>query len=129
MMSTTDEASVESVAELYRDCTAPMPSAGRTTRRGAVTGVDVRTLRSGSEVIVDTCHSRYRIVVIDPGGAKVQVQGGRCFETETEARLEGSTLGGTLLRIGWIGVDLFLEISVRGRRICTSRVRWVTVTD
>ena len=71
-------------------------------------------------------NSCYRFVVLDDGG-NVRVQGGRYFPQETTARIEGCTLGGSLLKLDWIGLGLFLELSVCGKRIVTSRVRSISI--
>jgi hypothetical protein len=92
-----------------------------------IVGVDLRSVPTGTNVLVDTRNSRYRLVLREGGGCNVVVQGGRYFHQETEARVDGSTLGGSLLKIGWIGVGLFLEFSLRGKRIVTSRVRSISV--
>jgi hypothetical protein len=55
------------------------------------------------------------------------VQGGRHFQEATTARIDGCTLGGSLMKLGWIAVGCCLELSVRGRRIVTSRVRSISV--
>lgn len=104
-----------------------VPAHDATPRSGIVTGIDMRSLPAGSEVIVDTCHSRYRFVVGDGSGRNAQVEGGRYFPREVNARVEGSTLGGSLLKVGWVGLGWFLELSLDGKRIITSRVRSISV--
>jgi hypothetical protein len=88
----------------------------------------VRSLPAGSEVVVGTCNSRYRFVMLDAGGRNALVEG-PYFPQETTVRIEGSTLGGSLLRIGWIGLDLSLELSCGGKRVVTSRVRSIGVVE
>jgi hypothetical protein len=97
-----------------------------TTR--TVSGVDVRRLPAATEIAVDTSNSHYRFVMLDDGGSRALVRGGRYFDDEAEARIEGSTLGGTLLRLGWIGLGLKMELSVQGRRLDTSCVRSITIS-
>lgn len=92
-----------------------------------VTGVDLRSLPAGTAVIVDTRHSRYRFVMLDESGRNAWVKGGPYFPEETTARVEGSTLGGSLLKIGWIGLGWFVELSCGGKRIITSQVRSISV--
>jgi hypothetical protein len=99
------------------------------TQNGRVTGIDLRSLPPGTEVVVDTRHSRYRFVMFDGLGSNALVQGGRYFRQETEARINGSTCGGSPLKSGWIGLGLFVEISAGGMRIVTSRVRSITVEE
>ena len=60
-------------------------------------------------------------------GWNVLVQGGCYFPQETAARIDGCALGGSVLKLGWIGLGLFLEISTCGKRIVTSRVRSIFV--
>jgi hypothetical protein len=89
--------------------------------------IDLRAVPIGTNILVDTRNSRYRLVLREGDGRDVVVQGGRYFHQETEVRVNGSTLGGSLLKIGWIGVGLFLEFSLRGKRIVTSRVCSISV--
>ncbi len=89
----------------------------------SVKSIDLRALRPGTKVVVDTRNSRYNLVMCDGSGWNALVQGGSRFPQETQARVEGSTLGGNALKIGWIDVGLFLKISAGGKRILTSRVR------
>jgi len=94
---------------------------------GQVTDIDLRSLPPGTELCVDTRNSRYRLVMLDGSGCNALVQGGRYFSQETEARIDGSTLGGSVLKAGWICLRLCLEFSVRGKRMVTSRVRAINV--
>ena len=96
-------------------------------QRDRVTGIDLRSLPAGTAVVVDTRNSRYRFVMLDGSGRHALVEGGHYFPQETTARVEGSTLGGSLLQVGWIGLGLFLELSFGGKRIITSRVRSISV--
>jgi hypothetical protein len=57
------------------------------------------------------------------------VTGGRLFPESTEVRLEGSTAGGSVLKIGWIGTGLRLEMSMGRQRITTSRVESVIIEN
>ena len=59
-------------------------------------------------------------------GTTVLVQGGRRFPDITAGQLTGSGLGGSLLKLAWIGVGLRIEICAGGRRIATSPVREIT---
>ena len=92
-----------------------------------VDGVDVRELRRGTTVYVHTHHSMYRCVVLDGARRIVLVQGGTRFDTEAVARIDGSTEGGSLLKIGWIGLGLRLELSAGRRRTVTSSVRSIEI--
>ncbi|MBI2185593.1 MAG: hypothetical protein HYU37_00550 [Acidobacteria bacterium] len=87
-------------------------------------GLDVRGLEPLTTLHVRTCNSCYRIVIAK--GTAVFVQGGRFFAETTDARLEGSSAGGSLLKLGWIGVGLCMELWAQGQRIVTSPVRSIT---
>ena len=99
----------------------------RPQRPHDVSGVNVRDLSPGTALAVDTANSRYRLVILEGGGSRALVQGGRYFEHEAEARIEGSMLGGSLLWTGWIGRGFSLELSSQGRHLETSRVRSITI--
>src|SRR5207248_9374070 len=98
---------------------------GRRTR----SVIDVRSRQAGTEIFVGTCNSHYRFVTRDDGGRNVSVEGGAFFPEATTARIDGSTLRGSLIRIGWIGLDLSMELSFGGRQIVTSRVRSIRVLE
>lgn len=94
---------------------------------GCVEGVALRSLEAGSVLNVITRHSDYRVVVLDPVRQRVLVTGGRLFPVPTEMRVEGATAGGSMLKIGWIGTGLRLEMSIGRQRITTSRIRSVAI--
>jgi hypothetical protein len=105
----------------------PAHFAGFLPQGGEGTGIDLRSLPPGTELLVDTSNTRYRLHMLDGSGCNALVQGGRYFTEEGEARIDGSTFGGYFLKVGWICVGLCLELSVRGKAIVTSRVRSITV--
>jgi hypothetical protein len=86
-------------------------------------GLSITELDPITPLLVQTENSLYRITVLEPRGRRILVQGGSYFPESTHAELEGSSLGGSLLKQGWIGPGLRMEISTDGRRIVTSRVR------
>lgn len=92
-----------------------------------VTDVDLRLLPAGTQVSVNTRNSRYRFLMLDGSGCHALVQGGRYFCEETDAEIVGARFDGSSLRVGWISLGLCLEVSVRGKRIVTSRVREINV--
>jgi len=89
----------------------------------AVQGIYLRDLEPLTRVIVRTCNSEYRILVSTDG--EMLVEGGRFFDRPTPAVLEGASLGGSFLKVGWIGVGLRMEIRDESRRIVTSPVRYI----
>jgi hypothetical protein len=90
--------------------------------RDAAAGLAIGALVAGTTVVVRTRKSKYRIVVLSGLGRKALVQGGRLLPDAVDACVQGSSLGGSPLKIGWIGVGLRLELLVCQRRIVTSRV-------
>jgi hypothetical protein len=94
--------------------------------RGVVPGIDVRRLPEGTVLVVDTHNSRYRIVMTGRG-SQATIHGGPYFREETDVRIEGSALAGSLLKVGWIAVGLFMEVTSDDKRVVTSRVRSIIV--
>jgi hypothetical protein len=88
-----------------------------------VDGLSIAELDPITPLLVRTENSIYRITILEPGCRRILVQGGSYFPETTAAELEGSSLGGSLLKQGWIAPGLRMEISTDGRRIVTSRVR------
>jgi hypothetical protein len=87
-------------------------------------GISLHELEPLTSIVVATRNSRYYITI--SGGTAIFVQGGRFFPETTDARLEGSSFGGSFLKVAWIGVGLRMEICSRGRRIVTSPVKGIT---
>ena len=85
-----------------------------------VEGVHLRQLPPLT-MLVWTKNSLYRIVVME--GSNVYVQGGTFFPDPTSAHLDGASMGGGFLQVGWIGVGLVMEIRAGGMHIVTSPVR------
>jgi hypothetical protein len=91
----------------------------------------------GSAIHLDSCQPFDRIavrtqrtdydVVILPGHAgEVLVRGGRYFGEFRQARLAGSTLGGSAIRANTIEVGCRLELHANGARILTSPIEAVS---
>jgi hypothetical protein len=90
-------------------------------------GIALRQLEPLTELLVQTRNTAYRIVV--SRDADIVIQGGTFFPDPTRAHVEGSSLGGNLLKVGWIGVGLRMEIVADGRRIVTTAVRSIVRQD
>ena len=86
-------------------------------------GVHIKTLGPGTSLTVRTCQSEYRLTVLDGERREVLVCGGLWFPEAARAYLEGSTAGGSAVKIGWLGVGLRMELATRRGRITTSRVQ------
>jgi hypothetical protein len=98
-----------------------------TLESGCENGVTLTDLEPGTRITVFTKHSTYRFDVIDSADGRATVVGGSVFPEPTEVRVEGATTGGSVIKSGWIGVGLRLELTEGLRRITTSRVKGVHV--
>jgi len=90
-------------------------------------GVMIDGLDVGTVLTVRTKHSCYRFVIVDPSARLARVTGGSLFDESTDVRIDGATLGGSMIKAGWVGEGLRLEFSAGSRRITTSRVRFLSV--
>lgn len=96
-----------------------------TSNTAMTDGVMVDHLDPLTTLVVRTKNSVYRITVTS--GRAVIVQGGAFFPLPTRARIGGATLGGTALKIGWIGVGFCLELWTDDGAVTTTRVRQISV--
>ena len=87
-------------------------------------GVDLRDLPPFITLLVWTMNSVYRVVITH--WPEVYIQGGVFFPDPTSAYLDGASIGGSCLRVGWIIAGLLVEIRSGGRRFVTSPVRAIT---
>ena len=94
---------------------------------GGDDGLAIESLEVGTSLIVCTCNSEYRLIILDGPRRSVLVKGGLLLPDATTGCLQGASVGGSFVRTGWIGVGLRLEILVDRKRIVTSRVRSVIV--
>ena len=92
-------------------------------------GINVREAEPLVPILVTTQNSRYRIIPLRWGDSDVLVQGGQFFPEPTEARLAGSTFGGSFLKMHWINVGMHMEIDTGngGGPIITTRVADVRI--
>ena len=88
-------------------------------------GLDLRDLEPLTTVTVETRNSIYRIIVSHD--TSVLVQGGQFFPDVTPGRLDGASLGGSFLKMGWVLVGFRMEIFADGQRIITSPVRDISI--
>jgi hypothetical protein len=89
-------------------------------------GIDVSKLKIGTVVTVETQNNTYKLRVL--GDRMVAVQGGRYFESEQERPFHGSTFGGSMLKMNWIGYDMRMEFGNGRGVITTSPVRTALVS-
>ena len=91
-------------------------------------GVQVDELLALDRLIVRTENSTYEIVLLSPTAAHVLVRGGAYFPVFTPARLAGSSLGGSFLKLHGIYAGFQLELAARDQPVVTTtRVRSISV--
>lgn len=90
-------------------------------------GVSIDQLAAFDRITVKTHYSTYEFVVLSPGDGGVLVRGGEFFPEFTRARLAGSTLGGSFLKLRSIHPGFKIEISLGLRYVLTSPVRSISI--
>ena len=90
-------------------------------------GVSVDDLPALQRLIVTTVNSTYEIILVAPASANVLVRGGAFFPVFTPARLAGSSLGGSFVKMRSVHVGFRLELGTDRGFIITSPVRAVAI--
>lgn len=91
-------------------------------------GLRITDLLPLDRVVVRTMNSTYEIVVTTAGASDIMVRGGAFFGSVTRARLAGSSLGGSFLKLHVIHVGFRMEIVTDEYPIITSPVQTIAVT-
>jgi hypothetical protein len=94
-----------------------------------VTGLETDSLPEQAAITVETENSRYDFTILSGRTGDVLVRGGRLFPEETSARLMGSSLGGSVLKLRSILIGFRMELYACERSIVTSRVRSIRVVS
>jgi hypothetical protein len=84
-------------------------------------------LVAGDRLLVTTWHHTYQVVVQSPRTGEILVQGGDHFPEFASARLAGSLLSGSSLKMRSVNVGLRLELAQGGRAVITTPVRAIRV--
>ena len=87
-------------------------------------GIQVESLPSFTEIFVQT---RNTITIIDGASREVLIRGGKYFPEKVAARVSGSSLGGSFLKVGGIYAGFSMEIQAGGTPIVTTPVRSIHV--
>jgi hypothetical protein len=91
------------------------------------TGLQTEDLPEHGFLAVETEHSRYELTIVCGRTGDVLVRGGRFFPYTTAARLAGSSVGGSLLKLRGIYIGFRMEFHAHDRAIITSRVRSIVL--
>ena len=86
-------------------------------------GIDLAELAPLTLLRIQTLNTVYEVVALEPQETAVLVRGGRLFPDLTEVGFSGSSLGGSCLRLAWIGIGLNMEFCCDRGTVVTSRVR------
>jgi RNA polymerase-binding transcription factor DksA len=86
-------------------------------------GVALETLAPYDTICLRTRNSDYRIFMLDPKTGRALIEGGCHFVEPVEATVNGSTMGGSRFRVGWIGIGLRIEFSTDSKIASTSPVK------
>jgi hypothetical protein len=90
-------------------------------------GIHVEEMAALDRLVVTTLNSTYEIILLAPDRAEVLVRGGAFFPVFTPARLAGSSLGGSFLKLRSVHVGFRLELGCDRGFVITSPVRSVTI--
>ena len=85
-------------------------------------GLQLEAMHDMEKLTVRTENSTYDITVISGRSGEILIRGGRFFPEFTAARLAGSSLGGSFLKLRGIYIGFSLEVHFEQRMIITSRV-------
>ena len=91
-------------------------------------GISIDQLLALDRLTIETRHSTYEIVLTDRASSEVLVRGGAYFPQFTAARLAGSSLGGSFLKLRSVYVGFCIEFAQDQRVIVTSPVRSISIT-
>jgi hypothetical protein len=86
-------------------------------------GIHVADLPPLERLLVRTANSTYELIVLCPATGSILVRGGAFFPVFMPARLAGSSLGGSFLKLRSIHVGFRLELNTERGFIITSSVR------
>ena len=92
-------------------------------------GIHVGDVSPLERIIVRTANSLYEVVVLSPATGNILVRGGAFFPVFMPARLAGSSLGGSFLKLRSVHVGFAIEFAVDQRAIVTSPVRSISVAS
>ncbi|MBI5732840.1 hypothetical protein HY967_02690 [Candidatus Jorgensenbacteria bacterium] len=94
-------------------------------------GVMLQEIPEEDLIVVHTRHgSVYLIAMVNRNQGIVAVQGsGQFLRRTTLCHLNGSTMGGSAIKPGWLGLDMCLELRILGtnQTITTSLIHYIEI--
>ncbi len=85
-------------------------------------GVNIHKLKAGTKIIVTTKNSTYTLEVTKNKG-EIWAQGGKKLPERQKVYFTGSTFGGSMIKLGWIGLAMYMEMHFNNKILKTSSVR------
>lgn len=90
--------------------------------------VSLNQLSAFDRIVLTTRNHSYEVVVTSPDTGDVLVRGGTFFPHFMAARLTGSTLGGSVIKVRSVNVGFRVELAIEGYApVVTTRVRTLAV--
>jgi len=99
-------------------------------------GIEIDKLDPGTKLVLKTKNSVYDVEIIDKN--KVLIQGGRRvngsirYIKPTSVIIVGATFGGSIIKVGWIGENMHMEIyehATKKRILITTPVKAARITN
>lgn len=89
-------------------------------------GVDINELDPKiKKIIVETQNSIYEL--IPKKGNVFIAKGGEYIPKPRKIKINGSTWGGSMIKTGWIGIEMYMELMLSQKMITTSCIKSITV--
>jgi len=82
-------------------------------------GIDVTKLEPGTLIEVNTIKSIYLLQITDESN-QIIAHGGKHLPTPKEVRFNGSTFGGSMLKLNYIGYGMHMEMGITDRKKITT---------
>lgn len=128
-MRTTPRTAHRRPPDEWTDATSAVPRGALLetwTERSWTDGCQLEELADFQALVVRTVNSLYEVIVLSARTGDVLVRGGRFFPARSAARLAGSSLGGSFLKVHGIYVGFRLELHVGGQAIVTSPIQSIS---
>lgn len=98
-------------------------------------GLSLKDLKPNTVLSVETRNSIYKVKIID--GRRVEIMGGMLkdgtdrFPAPVPAVILGSTFGGSMIKLDWIGYQMYMEVHLqedrKGQIFTTSSIQNVMI--
>ena len=118
---------IDPAVAVCRDCRNLSPGATAFAEEEIIDDLALESLNPFDTILIRTCNSDYRILLLDPHTGRALVEGGDYLIEPNEALLRRSAIPGSEFKGGSICVGSRLEIWVDERVLLTSTIKSVQV--